>query len=327
MTKTLHKVTCLGFFLVLLSLLLVTSVHAITVGTFQVTTEGSQQKDAFVFKDYIAYDSQSDIWIYNLETKQDYPVIQKEGEQYITDFQGNLIVYQDIAPGQGNGDIRTYNVRNGKDALIIGELNSYSSGATNGDYVVYLDGGACGSLYAYRIRRAETQHIIDNVCTPRISDNIVYWSENAPGGPDIRGYDLRHKKFLDLVTEDGFQGPASMFGGKIVYIDSDGGGIGSYQAVKVKDIRRGEVTTIYEATASSINWPSISSKYVVWSEAPEIHVNSIKAANLRTGEVFELQPPGPHQNSHTITSIWKDTAAWMSWRTGNGDIYASVISR
>src|SRR3989344_9404446 len=90
------------FLLLFIFVLLFTSlspVKAASVNTFQVTTDGSQQKDAFVYKDLIAYDSLSDIWGYNLDTKENFPIIQKDGEQYITGLYNNLIVYQDIPPG------------------------------------------------------------------------------------------------------------------------------------------------------------------------------------------------------------------------------------
>lgn len=314
--------------LLVLSLSLATStqVNAVSVNTFQVTTDGSQQKDAFVYKDLIAYDSLSDIWGYNLDTQENFPIVEKDGQQYITDLYKNLIVYIDIPPSSTLEDIRMYNIKTGKDTLIIGEPNSYSSGGTNGDYVLYLDGGACGNLYAYHIRRNQTQHIVDNVCSPKISDNIVYWGQGALGGSDIRGYDLQRKKFIDIAVENGFQESADIYDNNVVWYQYDSGAYGTYQAIVMKNLKTGKRKVIYETNTNSLQHPSISDKYVVWSESPSVHVNSIKAANLKTGEVFELQAPGPHQNSHTATSIWKDTAAWMSWRTGNGDIYAAKIN-
>lgn len=303
------------------------SANAVNINTFQVTTDGSQQKDALVYKNLIAYDSLSDIWGYNLDTKENFPIIQKDGQQYITDFNDNLIVYQDIPTDSPNGEIRIYNIKTGKDTLIIGEPNSYSSGGTNGEYVIYLDGGACGSLYTYHIHRNKTEHIIDNVCSPKISDSIVYWGEGALGGSDIRGYDLQRNIFLDIAVEDGFQESADIYDNNVVWYQYDSGAYGTYQAIVMKSLKTGKRQVIYETKANSLQSPSISDKYVVWSESPQIHVNSIKAADLKTGEIFQLQEPGPHQNSHTMTSIWRDTAAWMSWRTGNGDIYASQISR
>ena len=324
------KLFCLFFSLLLvfsLYLPISTQVYAVSVNTFQVTTDGSQQKDAFVYKDLIAYDSLSDIWGYNLETHENFSIIHKDGQQYITDLYNNLIVYQDIPPSSSSGDIRLYNIKTGKDTLIIGGPNSYSSGGINGDYVIYLDGGACGSLYTYHIRKNQTQHIVDNVCSPKISDDIIYWGQGAPGGSDIRGYDLQRKKFIDIAVEDGFQESADIYDNNVVWYQYDSGSYGTYQAIIMKNLKTGKRKVIYETNTNSLQYPSISNRYVVWSESPSANVNSIKAADLKTGEVFEVQAPGPHQNSHTTTSIWKDTAAWMSWRTGNGDIYAANIHK
>ncbi len=165
------------------------------------------------------------------------------------------------------------------------------------------------------------------MCNTKISDDIVYWGEGALGGSDIRGYDLKRKQFIDVVVEDGFQESADIFDNNVVWYQYDSGSYGTYQAIVMKNLKTGKRKVIYETNTNALQYPSISKKYVVWSESPSTHVNSIKAANLKTGEVFVLQETGPHQNSHTTTSIWKDTAAWMSWRTGNGDIYASTIQR
>lgn len=130
---------------------------------------------------------------------------------------------------------------------------------------------------------------------------------------------------MDVVTDANFQESPNIFGDNVVYVEYTTGSIGDYQAIKMKNIWSGIKKTIYESTSSAVQWPSISDKYVVWSEAPVAHVNSVKAADLKTGEVFELQEAGPHQNSHTATSIWNDTAVWMSWRTGNGDVYGATL--
>lgn len=320
-----NKIIVVYAILVLLFLAFPITIFAVTANTFRVTTDGSQQKDAFVYKEIIAYDSLSDIWGYDLTTNENYPIIQRDGRQYITDFFKNLIVYTDIPPDSSDEDVRLYNIKTGDDTLIIGEPNSYSNGGTNGVFVIYLKGGACGDLYAYNILSNLTQHIIDNVCTPKISDNIVYWGVGALGGSDIRGYDLGGNQFIDIAVEDGFQESADIYGDNVVWYQYDSGNYGTYQAIVLKNLKTGVRKVIYETSTNSLQYPSISNGYVVWSESPSTHVNSINAADLRTGEVFAVQEPGPHQNSHTMTSIWNDTAAWMSWRTGNGDIYTSIL--
>ena len=140
-------------------------------------------------------------------------------------------------------------------------------------------------------------------------------------------YDLKKNELFDISTESGFQESANIFGDKVVWLDYVTGARGDYNAIKMKDLKTGEVTTIYESSTDSLQSPSVSNKYVVWSQSSAQHVGGVRGANLKTGEIFEVQPQGSHQNSHTSTAIWKDTAVWMSFRTGNGDIYGATFNK
>lgn len=298
------------------------------VNLLQITSDGSQQKDAFIHKDLVAYTnfggSQGiDIWGYDLSNQVNYPLIERLGQQFITGLNGNFIVYEDV-DNTSNYNVRLFNIKNGKDILIAGGTGSQTSGVTNGKYVVYIDGGACGSIHAYNLKKKTDTIISPQGCQPlRISDNIVLWPNGAPGGTNIYGYDFNKETPLDVVIEDNFQESPNIFENKVVWLHYITGSLGDYNAIKMKDLKTGQQKTIYESTTSTLQWPAISNRYVVWSESSAQHVNGIKAANLKTGEVFEVQPQGPHQNSHTMPSIWKNIASWMSFRTGNGDIYTA----
>lgn len=299
-----------------------------TANTFQITTDGSQQKDSLIQKNIIAYDSLSDVWAYDLDTQVNYPLIQKDGEQYLTGFYKNLILYDNIDIGVSTSEVRMYNSETGKDTLIAGGSVSHTGGVTNGKYVIYLDGGACGPIHAYNIKKETDAVISPNGCGPlRISADIVIWGYGAPGGSNIYGYNLDNNLLFDVVSDLGFQESPNIFDDKVVYLDYITGSLGDYNAIKMKDLKSGQESTIYESETSTLQWPAISDKYAVWSESTAQHVNGIKAADLKTGDVFEVQAQGPHQNSHTMPSIWKNMATWMSFRTGNGDIYASIFER
>jgi hypothetical protein len=313
--------------LLLLVVLPQATIAATTANTFQITNDGSQQKDPIIYKDIVAYDSLSDIWAYNFDTQQNYPLLQKSGQQNLTDFKKHLIVYEDVDSGDSTTDVRLFNAKTGKDILIAGGAGSQGAGVTNGDEVIYIDGGACGSIHAYNLKKNTDVVISPTGCTPlRIYDNTVVWPYGAPGGTNIYGYNLVHHSTFDVVNESGFQESPNIFEDKVIYLDYVTGNLGDYNAIKVKDLKSHLEETVYQSTTATLQWPSISDKYVVWSESTAQHVNGIKAANLKTGEVLEVQAQGPHQNSHTMPTIWKNIATWMSFRSGNGDIYGSVFS-
>lgn len=318
---------------IILFLLVAPAKAATSVNLFQITSDGSQQKDAFINKNLVAYTnfggSQGiDVWAYDLKDKINFPVIERPGQQFITNLFGNLIIYENV-DDSSNYDVRLYNVKTHQDKLIAGGPGAQTSGVTNGDYVVYIDGGACGSIHLYNLRRETDNAISSTGCQPlRMSDDLVIWPNGATGGTNIYGYDLKKNLLVDVVADPGYQESPNIFEDKVVYLEYfSGPSYGDYNAIKLKDLKSGVVKTVYESNTETLQWPAISKRYAVWSDSSASHVNGIKAADLKTGEVFEVQVQGSHQNSHTTPSIWRDTAAWMSFRSGNGDIYGAEFDR
>lgn len=303
------------------------------VNTFRITTDGSQQTGPLIYRDLVVYTNYGgsdgiDIWGYNLRTKENFPIIEKTGQQFLTGFHRNLVVYEDVDDITLTSDVRLYNLRTGEDILIAGGGGSQGSGVTNGRFVVYIDGGACGKLYVYHLRRKTTTLLTETACHPvRIWRHTVVWNYAAPGGTNVYGYDLLRKKLFDVTTADGFQEAPNIFGNKVVWHHYTSGAYGTYQAIMMKDLRTENEKIIYETTSDSLGWPAIFGRYIVWSQSSEQHVGGVMGSDFRTGEIFEVQEQGPHQNSHTMPSIWRNTAVWMAWRTGNGDIYGANLSK
>lgn len=322
--------------LLVIPLLLASPVQAdpaTEVDLFQITSNGSQQSSPLINRNLVVYTNFGgskgiDIWGYNTRTEENFPIIEKDGEQFLTGFHGNFIVYENTDVGSITPDVRLYHLRNGRDTLVAGGAGAQTSGVTNGEVVVYINGGACGSLHVYDIEEKTTEQIFNLTCHPvRIWDDIVVFPVADPSGTDIKGYDLGEGSLFEIATEDGFQEVPSIFGDKVVYLHRLSGALGDYNAIKVKDLDTGKVDTVYESDTTTLNWPAISNKYVVWSESSAMHIGGVQGADLRTGEVFEVQEQGAHQNSHTIPAIWKNTAVWQAWRTGNGDIYGATFKR
>lgn len=299
---------------------------ATNVDLFQITTEGSQQSTPYIYKDQVVYGSLGEVWGYDLKTQENFEIFQRAGGQFVTDFSENLIIYEDTPEGESAPDVRAYNIKKSNDELIAGGTGAQAGGVTNGKFVIYVDGGACGTIHSYNIKKKIDSVISPSGCQPlHISEDTVVWAYGAPGGSNIYGYDLKKGELLELVTDADFQESPNIFNDKLVWLHYTTGALGDYNAIKLKDLKTNEVKTIYDSTTTTLQSPAVSNKYVVWSESSAQHVNGIKGANLKTGEVFEVQPQGPHQNSHTSPSIWKDTAVWMSFRTGNGDIYGASL--
>lgn len=314
--------------LLLISLTPQAILAATVANTYQITTDGSQQTAPYVDRNMAVYTSLSNIWGYNFDTDTNAPFLERDGQQFTTGFFRNWVVYEDTPTGEVAPDVRIHNVRNGKDILVAGGPGSQGAGVTNGKVVAYIDGGACGSLKVYNIRKKTTQQIVNSTCHPiRISGDIIVYPVADPGGTNIGGYDLDEEQAFDIATDPDFQEVPNIFGDNVVWLHRTSGVLGDPNSIRVKNLESGEVETIYESSITTLNWPAISNKYVMWSESSATHVGGVQGANLRTGEVFEVQAQGSHQNSHTMPSIWRNIAVWQAWRTGNGDIYGSEFMK
>ena len=80
----------------LLLLTFFSNAFAVSVDLFQVTTHGSQEKDAHVNNKIIAYNHLGDIWGFDLKTRLNFPLIEKDGDQFITDLFDNWIVFKKL---------------------------------------------------------------------------------------------------------------------------------------------------------------------------------------------------------------------------------------
>ena len=102
---------------------------------------------------------------------------------------------------------------------------------------------------------------------------------------------------------------------------------GTKNSVRTYDLVRGVETVLVESEMDSYTWPVINKNYAIWGKSTAQDVAGTEGVVLKTGELFTLQEQGDHQNSAVKPSLDNNLVAWMAWRTGNGDIYASALSK
>lgn len=291
---------------------------ATTVDPFTIAPNGTSP---LVAGNTVFFNSSGDIYAYDLRTKETSVVIQKPGLQYVTGVWRDFVVYEDVDETTQDYDIRLFERRRGRDVLISGDPNvSETNGATNGREVVYIRGGACGSLNSFSIIKRKSTQIAPSVCSPvRIWQENVVFPVNDPGGTNIQGYNFRTKSLFDVTTESNFQEVPNIYNDTVIWLDRTTGTYGDPHKIVTKNLRTGEIKLIYEST-DALNWPAISRRYAVWSQSSAPNIGGLRGADLRTGEIFEIQPQYPVQNSTLTPAIWTNVLAWS-----NGGVYGAKI--
>lgn len=301
--------------------------HAANSSVFQITNTPYQETHSLIYGNMVVYTTFGgvggiDIWGYDLETKTNFPIIEKTGQQWVDHLYKNWLVYEDFDGSSQTYDIRLYNLKTKKDELITPGSSSYSSGSTNGKEIVFLDGGACGQLMVYTIKTKVTKKLADDVCIPKVSNRFVIWSGREPSGPGIYGYDLIKDEYIEVNTGEGFADTIDIYKNKVVWMTYTG----SRYRIMIKNLVNGKVRTLLDTTDYYVNYPAVSERYVVWGKSLVADTAGVEGIDLKTDQIFEIYPQGPHQNTNLAPAIWKNIAVWGAWRTGNGDIYGSILN-
>lgn len=297
----------------------VSAVSAPTVDVYRLTFGFYREDWPAIYKDKILWVAEGIIYVYDVKEKTTSPFF--EGTQPLINFyaliayDGRYIIYTQYDGTSYN--VSAYDTEKMKDIPITNGIGSRLATDYDNKTVVYIDGGACGELYAYDIVREEAKLVTENACgSAKISKGVVVWAY----GSNIYGYDLRKDETF-LITDNG--GHPNIYKDNVIWLNLEEG----FTKVHLKNLNTNESKILYQTSEYGITYPAISDRYVIWGKTTAQDVAGVEGIDLVTEEVFEIQEQGPHQNGVISPIIDDGVAAWMAWRTGNGDIYAALINK
>lgn len=299
------------------------------VDKFQITSGSNQQNSPAIFGKWVIYSDWAgggvDLRIYNLKTKVDSLLVSKPGHNIQSgDIYRNIVVYSDYDGSQY--DIYGIDLITKKEfPIAVFPGSNQTSPAIFGNTVVWSDNrNGNYDIFGYDLRRKIefqiTSDTLDNH-VPRIWENKVVWYNGLGGGLyGIEGYDLREKtKFNISSVNNGYQQTPDIFANQVVWIDSRDG----QAEVYYKNLKTSQEKVL--TTTGGKSWPKIFNKYVTWVDDEGVGAHNIYLYDLAKKNTIQVSDDGSQQPSPTIPDIWGKTVVWMSWHTGNGDIYGARI--
>lgn len=294
---------------------------------FQITNNGMQQNGPLIDNNKVVWTDWRgtegvDIWIYDLKTKIESPLIVKPAHQRAYGFSENKVIYWDESTTPGS--IKVFNIKNSKEIEIARGENLTGANIYQ-NLVVYVDGRDGGNLYLVKLNNNQKIFISDKVYNPKIWGNNIIWTVVSGGGYyNIKGYNIITKKFFDISSKNnGYQSAPNIFRFSVAWVDSTPG---SY-AIYIKNLLSGKEEVVYQSNTSGLASPCISEKYIAWVVDRGVGAHDIFVQNRITKEIIELSNFGPQQPSPTVPNIDNKTVVWMSWHTGNGDIYGALLGK
>jgi hypothetical protein len=293
--------------------------------TFQITNTAYQETHPQIDKSLVAYTAftgDGDNWIdirgYDLKTHSNFPLIEGYGQQWVTDLDSGRIVYEDYNPSTQRYSVKIHMITTNKTVQVSpDDGGNYTSGVSNGRYVYYLKGGACGELFQYDRYTKYTQEIAGGACNPRTSREFLVWS----AGHNIMGRNIATGANFLVTSGSGNLDSPDVYRNEATWLEING----NTYVIKWKNLVTGQIRDLYSTDQQYMNYPRIAGHFVVWGFSTSPGNTGVQALDLRNNEIFEIFPEGPHQNTNLAPEIYKGTAVWQAWRTGNGDIYGAAL--
>ncbi len=298
---------------------------SLSANVFQISTNGAQQNSPLIWDNTVVWNDWRgnegiEIWKYDLINQQESLLKSGSGHQVVYGLWGNKIVYSDesVYPPA----LRVFDITTGLETEVVSNT-TYGQAAIFGNRVLYVEGRGFGDLYVYNLDSKERKFISSNVNLPSIWDNTVVWTYGMGSGLyGIRGYELLKEEFFDIsAVNDGYQSSPQIHKQTVVWLDASEG----KRRVWQKDLLAGEESIVVEEEGTRLSSPSVSGKYISWVDDMGTDAHDIFVYSRQSGQVVRLSNFGSQQASPTVPDLYSDTVVWMSWHTGNGDIYGAQL--
>src|SRR3990167_8400578 len=140
--------------------------HTTSVELLRLTSGFYREDWPAIYRDKILWVAEGIIYVYDVKEKTTAPFF--EGTQPLANFfaliayDGRYIIYNQYDGISYN--VSAYDTKKGIDIPITSGTGSHFATDYDNKTVVYIDGGACGKLYAFDIVREEAKLVAENAC-------------------------------------------------------------------------------------------------------------------------------------------------------------------
>ena len=201
----------------------------VSTGSSQIVSAGSgHQVSPDVSSAWIVWsDYRNGNWdIYGLSNGAEYSLIVRDGNQTQPRVVGNSLVYVDSV--NGNDDVYLYDLISGSSTQISSSTGDDIAPDTDGTSIVWQHNeNGNWDIYLYDLSSAETlvvsKESVDEVL-PRISEGVVVWLADS----DIFSFAVSSGERSVLVEDSFTQSAATIFSGKVYWVDSQSGSTDIY---------------------------------------------------------------------------------------------------
>lgn len=263
-----------------------------------------------------------DIYLYDIEKKQEIPICTNPADQYMPKIYGNKIVWMDkraMVGKEEKWDIYMYDLDLGQEIPICTSPGSHKSPSIWKDYIVWQDernGNA--DIYLYDLKTKKERPIClapGNQMYPSIDGDRIVWLDGRENFnfTDIYMYDLTLEREIPVWVHNPNKpeaaGVPDIFGDKIVWsLNHDDGSA----SLMMYTIPTGQISVLVRESGSKNNpsciyWPKIYGNWVAYTLYKD-GIRQINVFDLNTGQIIV---PYNSVTGQDAPALWGNLLVWQ----------------
>jgi len=226
-----------------------------------------QNKYAYIFRYY-------DMYGYDLEKDEEFPICTNQSWQGYGDVQKDRVVYADLRTG--SPDIILYDINTKREYAICLDKAWQGNPVVYDDYVIWMDQRSGNyDIYGFNLKTGREFPICtaeDNQAYPVICGTKIVWQDKRNGHDDIYMYDLASGQEVPICTKEGKQQVPDIYGNIVIWQDDRNGNWDIYGY----NLATNEEFQITDQ-ADDQTFPAIYGNRIIWIDSRSGHKNVFSA--------------------------------------------------
>ncbi|AKB42594.1 cell surface protein [Methanosarcina vacuolata Z-761] len=262
-----------------------------------------------------------DIYMYNLSTSTETPIVITGSTQFSPAIYENRIVWEDDR--NGNQDIYMYDLSTSKETQITTDESDQLRPAIYGHKIVWQDRrNGNWDIYMYDIPTCtETQITSDegHHAYPAIYEDRVVWEDTRNGNYDIYMYNISTSKETQITTNESWQVSPAIYGDRIVWQDGRNNE-GINDDIYMYDLSTSTETQITTNKSGQCR-PAIYGDRIVWIDYRNGDIPDIYMATLGSSLPVAAFSASPTSGKAPLNVCFTDksTGSPTKWKWDFGD--------
>lgn len=278
----------------------------------RLTADSYQQDYPEIYGDIVVWSEEKDghmsIVVYNLQTKERFPIEMTSGNQMFPKIYGDIVVWRDWR--NGNWDIYGYNLKTKEEFPIATGPYDQNTPAIYEDIVVWVDNNGISGINLRTKEEFKVTQYYSLAMFPEIYGNYVVWREESSS--EILGFNLETKETIKIGKTAGFAGDwvgfPAIYGDTVVWTEKSFREAG----IRAYNLKTGEKFWIKKS--KDVGSPAIYGDYVVWVDYRRNGNSDIYGYNLKAEEESRITYSPVNQHS---PAIYGDYVVWVNTEYGD----------